>query len=341
MLGKDLVIARQKVNDTRYRPGQKAGHYESFFQRANHPSRPLAFWIRYTIFSPANHPEEALGELWAIYFNGETGNHVAVKKEVSFRQCTFKTTEFFVQLDDASLQPGILKGSASSVEHKISWDLTFSGKEAPLFMFPLKFYKSKFPKAKSLVGVPLALYNGSLHIDGQTVTVSKWVGSQNHNWGSKHTDQYAWGQVAGFDNHPDSFLEVATARIKVGPFWTPFMTPMVLRHNGEDISLNSFGQMLWAKGSFSYFLWNFKSETKKIGLQGMISAPKESFVGLNYYNPSGGNKHCLNSKIASCEIKVTHKGLDKTGIPETLFTSHRAAFEILTDDRDHGVSILA
>jgi hypothetical protein len=48
-----------------------------------------------------------------------------------------------------------------------------------------------------------------------------WVGSQNHNWGSKHTDRYSWGQVAGFDAHPESFLEVATARLKLGPLWTP------------------------------------------------------------------------------------------------------------------------
>lgn len=56
----------QSANWTRYQPGQRAGHYESFFQRANHPTRPLAFWIRYTIFSPAGQPEAALGELWAI-----------------------------------------------------------------------------------------------------------------------------------------------------------------------------------------------------------------------------------------------------------------------------------
>jgi len=67
---KELEIAREQANWARYQPGQAAGHYESFFQRANHPTRPMAFWIRYTIFSPQNHPENAVGELWAIYFDG-------------------------------------------------------------------------------------------------------------------------------------------------------------------------------------------------------------------------------------------------------------------------------
>ena len=72
---------KKQVNWTRYH-SQPGGHYESFFQRANHPTRLLAFWIRYTIFSPKGHPEKAVGELWAIYFNGETGHHIAVKKVV-------------------------------------------------------------------------------------------------------------------------------------------------------------------------------------------------------------------------------------------------------------------
>ena len=48
------LSTRQECNAVRYRPGDEEGHYESYFQRANHPGRPLAFWIRHTIFSPRN-----------------------------------------------------------------------------------------------------------------------------------------------------------------------------------------------------------------------------------------------------------------------------------------------
>jgi hypothetical protein len=36
----------KQVNFARFQPGQKAGHDESFFQHANHPTRPIAFWYR-------------------------------------------------------------------------------------------------------------------------------------------------------------------------------------------------------------------------------------------------------------------------------------------------------
>jgi hypothetical protein len=336
-----LLQMRQQANHARYRSGQQAGHYESFFLRANHPNRPLAFWIRYTLFSPNRRPENALGELWAVFFDGGTHQHVAVKQEFPIAQCVFNTSAFFVRVGDACLEPGKLNGTIASGDHRIAWNLTSNGDAEPLLLLPLDFYDAAFPKAKSLVGLPMVAFNGSVSIDGNEIAIVNWVGSQNHNWGAKHTDLYAWGQVAGFDNHPDSFLEVATARLKIGPLWTPAMTPIVLRHRGEEIALNNLMQTLRARGSFRYFEWQFRSETQDALLEGKIAAPREAFVGLNYYNQPGGTKHCLNTKIASCELKVVRTRNGGTDPPEILTTQHRAAFEILTDDRGHGVEIRA
>ena len=38
---------RDAWNASRFRPGETGGLYESYFLRANHPEKPLAFWIRY------------------------------------------------------------------------------------------------------------------------------------------------------------------------------------------------------------------------------------------------------------------------------------------------------
>ena len=331
----------RQVNATRYRLGQQAGHYESFFQRANHPSRPLAFWIRYTIFSPQDRPGDAVGELWAIYFDGETQHHVAVKTEVPLSECTFKTDDFLVLVGNARLGPGHVAGSVTSGAHAVSWTLDFHGDAEPLFLLPIEMYDSPLLPAKGLVGLPLAVYNGALLVDGREITVTDWVGSQNHNWGLKHTDHYAWGQVAGFDAQPETFLEVATARRRIDTDWSPFMTPVVLRHRGREISLNTVAQMVRAEAAFSYSMWTFKSETDEILLEGTFAAPREAFVVLGYRNPPGGTKECLNTKIASCELRVTHRQPGGATRTETFSARNRAAFEILTDEHDHGVEIRA
>ncbi len=326
-----------QVNFTRYKKGQTKGHYESFFQRANHPTESKAFWIRYTIFSPNNHPEKAIGELWIIYFDGTAGNHISVKKEMPFEKCVFDNDRFFVKADNAILENGKFSGIASSNNNTMEWNLNYSGNSKPLFFFPENLYDGTFPKAKLLVGLPLAEFNGKLIVNGNAIEIKNWIGSQNHNWGMKHTDNYAWGQVAGFDNAPESFFEVSTARLKFGPVWTPFMTLMALRHRGREFRLNSIFQALRARGKFDYFHWNFFSETNEIKIEGEIHSEKNDFVWLKYYNPPGGIKNCLNTKIASCKIKISYKNENGNIVEGMLESRNRAAFEILTDDKNHGI----
>ncbi len=325
----ELMIS---ANLVQYNPDNK-GHYESFFIRANHPQKPLAFWIRYTIFQPAKNHSNALGELWAIVFDGE-GHHRALKAEYPISQCSFAPDDFNIVIGDAVLMPGIAHGCIAYGDETIQWDVTYSGNSDPLFLYPTQLYTAKLPKAKTLVGLPFARFNGSIQINGETIEIINWVGSQNHNWGSKHTDHYAWGQVCGFDNEPDAFLELATARIKIGPLFTPFMTPLVLRYKGNEYAFNSLSKLL-CRARFGYFYWDFKAVEKDSIVKGSIVSLKEDFVCLPYYNPPGGIKYCLNTKIASCEITC------KVGNEQwTLKTKNRCAFEILTDDTMHGLQPL-
>ncbi len=167
-------------NKTVYIPGQPKGHYESFFLRANHPVESKAFWIRYTIFSPQGHPEKAIGELWSVFFDAEAGTNTAVKREVPFGNCSFSRSALDVKIDTAVLSADKLNGNASAKGHEISWDLSYSGGDRPLFLLPLKMYSAGFPKAKALVPLPMAVFNGSLIVDGKKIDIRDWKGSQDH-----------------------------------------------------------------------------------------------------------------------------------------------------------------
>ncbi len=333
----DTIADNRRVwNRCRFVPGQGQGHYESYFQRANHPTRPLAFWIRYTLFCPRRTPDRAVGELWAIVFDGERDRIVATKEVLPLAQCRFSTSGLDARIGQAVLDADRLEGEARSGGHAIRWTMCYQGSQPPLLLFPRSFYDRGFPKAKALVGTPNAVFQGHLDVDGQRLSVDGWVGSQNHNWGVRHTDHYAWGQVAGFDNAPDAFLECSTARVRVGPFWTPWFTLMVLRLDGREFALNSLYRAIRAHGRFGYFTWTFDSCGSDIHVQGEIHAPASAFVGLRYDNPPGGSKTCLNTKLAHCEVTVKQPGQP----PRRLTAAHRAAFEILTDDTDHGVPLV-
>lgn len=330
-------VNKQIWNGSRFRREDPRGFYESYFQRANHPSRLLAFWIRYTVFCPRGRPDKACGELWAIYFDGETGRIDAVKEAVPISDCHFSPTQLDVRIGNATLTDRNLHGRAASQSNVLQWTLDYAGEESALLLLPEPFYERRFPKAKALVGTPNAMYTGTLTVNGRTIPIDGWRGSQNHNWGSQHTDRYAWGQVAGFDNAPDAFLECATAQIKLGPVWSPRLTFVVLRDEGQEIALNGMLQAVRASGSYDFFTWTIDTRNAQVHISGHIHAPASAFVGLRYQNPPGGEKTCLNTKLASAEITIKRPGRP----PRTLVTKHRAAFEILTDRTDHGVPIVA
>ena len=333
-LAQTVVMAsatRDHWNAARYQPDGK-GHYESWFQRANDPSGQRAFWIRYTIFAPRGRPDAAVGELWAIAFDRAGPHIVAVKQVHPIAACSFARDRFDVAIGAARLDDSALRGAASANGHTIAWDLRYAGGQMPLLLLPERLYAASIPRAKVLVGRPLARFTGSVTVDGETLAIADWVGSQNHNWGSKHTDRYAWGQVAGFDEAPDAFLECSTARLKLGPLWTPPMSPVLLRLGGETLAWNGLGRALRARGRYAPYDWQIETSGPDGNLAVRISATAADFVALRYDNPPGGAKICLNSKIARAELTLRRRGTT------TVLRSSRAAFEILDDTAPPGVS---
>lgn len=325
------TASRDAWNGARYAPGTTTGHYESWFQRANDATGRYAFWIRYTIFAPRDRPNNAIGELWAIAFDRAASKIIAVKQVYPMSECAFARDRLDVAIGGARLDDGALRGQATANGHTIAWDLRYGGGQPPLLVLPEKLYAAPLPKAKLLVGQPLARFTGTLTIDGSVQQVADWVGSQNHNWGSKHTDRYAWGQVAGFDEAPDGFLECSTARLKIGPVWTPAMSPVILRLGDQTLRWNSLGRALRAKGHYAPYDWKIETSGPDGAIAIAISAAAADFVALRYANPPGGAKICLNSKIARCQVLLRRNGVT------TVLQSSRAAFEILDDTAPPGV----
>jgi len=149
-----------------------------------------------------------------------TKPHHCGEEMVPISQCSFSRTQLDVRINDATLTDGALH--AARYRH-----LMFSnGRCATRAMnrhcccCP-NHCTSAGSEGKVPVGTPNADYTGTLTVDGCEIPIDGWRGSQNHNWGSRHTDRYAWGQVAGFDNAPDAFLECCTAQVKIGPVWSP------------------------------------------------------------------------------------------------------------------------
>jgi hypothetical protein len=92
-----------------------------------------------------------------------------------------------------------------------------------------------------------------------------------------------------------------------------------------------------ARARIDGFSWSFETGGEGVRVRARIEAPASAFVALRYANPPGGEKICLNTKLASCELVLEETGRP----PRSLRAARSAAFEILTDEPAPEVPIVA
>ncbi len=330
-------MERAHLNGARFAKGDAAGFYESWFSRANHPTRPLALWTRYTVFCPRGAPERAVGQTWAIWFDGERDRRVAVREDTPIDACHFAARGLDVRVGDAILSEGVLRGSARRGPHRVAWDLSYGGGSAPILLLPEAFYARSFPKTKSVTASPGVRFSGLFEVDGEAHAIDGWPGSQNHNWGTSQTDAYAWAQVAGFDGHEESFLECITGRVALVPglpLRSPPSTLVVLRHEGETYALNGPLDALRARARYDVGRLHVAARHGEVAIDVEVSAEPRSFVGLTYDDPPGGTKICHNTKLARAVVSLRSRGRRIV-----LESAHRAALEVVADGAADGVPI--
>jgi len=305
-------------------------YYESRFIRANHPERAQAIWLRWTLLLPAQ--GDAVADVWVMLFDPDGAGNRAIKVPHLVAEADYLSDPWSARIADTVIDDVHAKGTVEGA----AWDLAITpGDEAVVKLLSDRAYAAKFPTAKTQVRHPLARFDGTLALGDVSLAVESWRGSVNHNWGSKHTPAYAFGQVCGFDDQPDSSLEVVTARAAVGPLRLPAATLFVLHHAGWEIAVRSVLAARRTHGSYEPFRWTFGGRVDGFELRGEISAEPRDVIGLTYTDTNGKAKYCYNSALADCRITLSGNGVDAE-----LVASRRAMFEILTDDRHLEVPVL-
>lgn len=305
-------------------------YYESRFIRANHPDRAQAIWLRWTLLVPD--PGLPVADVWVMVFDPDGGGNRALKVAHPMESADYRSQPWAASIADTAIDDHRARGTLDGAR----WDLRITpGQEAAVKLLTDRAYRARFPTAKTQVRHPLARFDGTLTLGDAALTLESWMGSVNHNWGRKHTPAYAFGQVCGFDGHPQSTLEIVTAHAALGPLRLPAATLLVLRHDGREIAVRSVLAARHTRGSYEPFGWSFGGRVDGVELRGEIRAEPRHVIGLTYTDTDGATKYCYNSVLASCRITLSSNGVDTE-----LTASQRAMFEILSDERDDAVPLL-
>jgi hypothetical protein len=311
----------------------KAGHYESFYIKACQPGGGRGIWIRHTVHK---HPGvEPNASIWFVLFDREAEGPRATKVTVPAAELSAPAGSW-IRVDGAEIGPGRARGGVDTEAVKASWELTFTGDAEPCKYLPSdRLYETRLPKTKFVAPFPDARFDGRLEVDGETIDLSGWPGMIGHNWGSEHAERWVWLEGTGFADSPDTYFDAGAARIKLGPWTTPWVPSGMLMLEGEAHRLGGFGQIRAASVEALPGECSFVLPGKDIVVRGKVSAPKKDFVGWVYADPGGPEHNTINCSVSDLELTVERPAVP----PLQLSLPAGAAYEFGMRETDHGIPI--
>jgi hypothetical protein len=314
----------------------EAPYYESRYIRANHPERAQALWLRETLLLPT--AGDPVADVWVMVFDPYGAGNLALKQPYPIDAAAYEYDDWTARIGATSIDDMSALGVVTGRGRSARWDLRITpGSEDVVRLLTDRAYKARIPAAKTMVRHPLAQFDGQVEFDDARLVLDGWTGSVNHNWGSRHTPAYAFGQVCGFDDAPDSSLEIVTARAAIGRVLLPAATLFVFRHAGQEFAVRSILGTMQTHGRYQPFSWAFGARVGDRMIEGEFVVDATDVIGLTYTDTDGGSKFCYNSAIATCRIQLAGKAFERG----ELVATRRAMFEILTETRNDEVPLLA
>jgi hypothetical protein len=311
----------------------KAGHYESFYIKACRPGGGQGIWIRHTVHKrPGAEPNASI---WFVFFDREAEAPRATKVTVPAAELSVPDGSW-IEVDGAEIGPGRAAGAVDTDAVRSSWELTFSGDAEPCKYLPSdRLYETRLPKTKFVAPYPDARFGGKLELDGETIELNGWPGMIGHNWGSEHAERWVWLEGTGFADSPSTYFDAGAARIKLGPWTTPWIPSGMLMLEGVPHRLGGFGQIREAQVEESAGECNFVLPGKDIVVRGRVSALRKDFVGWIYADPKGPEHNTINCSVSDLELTVERPALP----PLQLSLPGGGAYELGMRETDHGIPI--
>lgn len=331
------TLLSPEAPDNALRFSGRAGHVESYFLRANHPTRPLALWLKATILAPLSGPP--LAEAWFIFFDGERGATFAHRQTQPFAQARFAGDgAASLDVDAAGLSlalgaHGHAKGTFTAPQGTATLDLAWTPDTSPvaqpLSIFPWRLLRTgPFPKSKLLTPCPALRFSGRVTLPGGAVELSGWHGMQGHNWGKEHAFEYAWGQC--LFPADDAMVEGFSGRVRVAGRTTPRISALVVRKGARTWRFDTLFDVWRQQADVSLDSWalTLRSGDGEATLQ--MDASGRPMVCLGYGNPDGQLSYCFNSKLA--KVTLTVRPADDASF--TCVSEHGGALEFLRREAD-------
>lgn len=309
------MVQPDPLNLPRWNQRPRSGFNEAWYVVASDPRAGLGLWLRYTVdVDRSGAPAFAL---WGSWF--EEGGRFALKNTLPAAA---------IGRSGLAFGPGALTADGCSGEvegagHALRWRLKFGqGSPGEEFVPPWLAAVAKLRGGGFVLPHPATTVTGAVEVDGRMIDLQHVPAAQAHLWGRTRYPSWAWARCSAFAEDPDASLDLLDVEGPAGVRVPLF----VFRFRGET---HRFGELPWIAGSTSRPqspAWHFSAQQARVAIDGVAHVSPERMVQVQYDEPSGRVHHCVNSELASLELRVRTRAFPGAPWrPEATLTSRGGA----------------
>src|SRR4051812_40955760 len=225
--------------------------------------------------------------------------------------------------------PGGFHGEARARGRMAVWDLMVSGGGPALrHLRPGALYRLPLPKTKLEAPVPDGVARGSVVLDGVLVDVVGWRATVGHNWGREHAERWVWLHAAEFEDEPETWLELAIARVRIGGALTPWIANGAVSVGGQRFRLGGLGHVPGVRVVAGPGRLEAIVPGERVEIRVAVHADLDQTVGFRYAgvgpDPVAGEREVLHAGLAEVRLGVRRRGRS----PAELATAAGGAYEL-------------
>lgn len=318
--------------------GQERNHYEVWYLTGNHPTRPVGWWIRYTLEAPLDRPPYC--QLWFAHFDADDPSRTfGINRVLPIDQHDARAEPFAVRVGEATLRSDGARGALAGAGHEASWELSWAAGLEPLRQLPRPFYwRDGLGDTTVLSPSADAVVTGHVTVDGERIELRAAPFGQTHLWGRRHAVSWAWAHCNGFADHPGAVLECLTARIRKAGRVTPPLTAITLWLDGRAHRFNRLLHTLRNRAQLATGLYRFAAQSRTHRLEGELHCRPEDMVLARYEDPDGALRHCANTEVADLRLTLFERRGGRFVERAHLLAPRRGHFEIGAPDPDPAIA---
>ncbi len=313
------------------------GLYESYYFRGTMPDGSHAFWLKHN-FLRRNGGSRIEVENILIVFDKKNQCTTVYRKNQELEKNEFDSLSssnwdqysfFFPDGSFFEISQTRVRGAMVSPD-AVQWDFALKRSQQVYYHFDRPwFYRGFFPKKKILTRDIRLEFEGQIQTS-EGLQRSQWVGMNGHNWGREHAYRYAYGNCNLWKSEKDVYFDGFSAKIKLGPIISPFLSGCSLKVGEDWFHFNSVIHSWEPRvDRMERTRWKAQYQNSTHRLELDVIGPEEDpgqWVVLDYAHPSGAHSWVHNTKYAKATVRL----FKKTALDVPLYQFESNLFELET-----------